>query len=306
MRVHAWKPDTDSNISLVSGARMMLHGENGSELDLPVHFAAQKGVLYALYGYLSEDSDVLAQDLRVIIDEPEDTGETAPEPPRSIFAMDRGREEARPANALLHYGSISIERPVSQSCTVQQIGRHGLNSDSADATLSRWSETVSLAALSAYLTAYAGLEGLVVGPTTSNFTQQLDLTASLTRRDHGAPPSRMDMDFYDILLMPTGMGPSGDSYEARERWEAAEDWLARLKVGGLAALCLRYQPSADLVSSTATAQADVVLTQNEIGQWALRLIGKGYSVAPLAFAAASELAVDSQGLAGFIMIVQRL
>ncbi len=112
----------------------------------------------------------------------------------------------------------------------------------------------------------------------------------------------MRSDFYDFLLMPAGLGIDGG---ARERWEAVEDWLGRLKIGGLAALGLRYRPDVDLVGSADTAD-DQILSRNEIGQWALRLIGKGYSIAPMAFAPVSNLVIDDQGLAGFVMIVQRL
>jgi hypothetical protein len=84
-----------------------------------------------------------------------------------------------------------------------------------------------------------------------------------------------------------------------------EAWLARLKIGGLAVLGLRYRPDSDLVSSSTASDAQV-LTRNEIAQWTLRLIGSGYSVAPLAFAPVSDLVIDERGLAGFVMIVQRL
>ncbi|EJL33833.1 hypothetical protein [Novosphingobium sp. AP12] len=303
MRVHAWKPESDSNISLVSGARTMLHAEEGADLTVPVHFASQKGVLYALYGYLSEDSDVTAQTLKVAIDEPEDTGEHYPEPPRSILAMDQQAQETRPANALLHYGRVRMEHPVSQSCTYEQIAELGLRARAeGELVISRWSEAACLNALSTYGATYSGLEGLIVGGVAADYAEDLSASTSIVRQADGPPPSRMNADFYDFLLMPAGFETGN---EARERWEAVEDWLARLKIGGLAMLGLRYRPDSDLVSSADTSNAQV-LSRNEIGQWALRLIGKGYSIAPLAFAPVSDLVVDSQGLAGFVMIVQRL
>jgi len=303
MRVHAWKPDTDSNISLVSGARMLLHSEDGAELTLPVHFAAQKGVLYALYGYLSEDSDVVAQTLKVAIDEPEDTGEQYPEPPRSIIAMEAQAQETRPANALLHYGRTRVDHPVSQSCTHEQVAVLSLRQrEGTDLALAQWSEAMCLNGLNTYGVTYSGLEGLIVGPVSQDYAELLGATSPVSRQPNGPPPSRMRSDFYDFLLMPTGLGIDGG---ARERWEAVEDWLGRLKIGGLAVLGLRYRPDNDLVSSADTAD-DRVLSRNEIGQWALRLIGKGYSIAPMAFAPVSDLVIDSQGLAGFVMIVQRL
>ena len=314
IRVHAWKPENDSNISLVSGARMLLDGvEEQADVTLPVRFAAQKGVLYALYGYLSEDSDIVAQTLQVAIDETDDGGELLPEPPRSVLASAREADEARPANALLHYGRIDIEHPVSQSCTVEQIAALGLSTtgffgreraEDNDAAIAQWSERLCLNALNTYGFSEVGLEGLTVGPVSAEFTRQLDRSASMTHCERGPPPRAGDV-FFDLLLMPAGfetamVGPS----DAGDRWEAISDWLGCLKIGGLALIGLRYRADGDLVSSSAVTDAQT-LSRNEIGQWSLRLIGGGYSVAPLAFAPVSEVAVDHRGLAGFLLIVQR-
>ena len=277
-------------------------------------FAAQKGVRYALYGYLSEDSDVTAQALQVAIDEPEDTGELLPEPPRSVLALNRPAEEARPANALLHHGRVGVEHPVSQSCTLEQLAALGSptkgfsgreRARDNDAAIAWWSETLCVNALSTYGATDAGLEGLVVGPFSADHARRRVGSASVTHLRGDPPPPRASGDFFDFLLMPGGADtatqePSG----ARERWERIEDWLARLKLGGLAILGLRYRPDGDLVSSSAIPDARA-LSRNEIGQWSLRLIGSGYSVAPMAFAPVAELVVDRQGLAGFVLIVQR-
>jgi hypothetical protein len=305
VRVHAWKPHTDSNISLVSGSRLLLHAEDGGDLTLPVHFAPQKGVHYALYGYLSEDSDVTAQKLQVLIEEREDGGELDREPPRSALAMDHGAEEVRPANALLYYGRAVVDHPVSQSCTHEQIAALRLSTRDAngdDLAIAAWSEALCLNALSTYGGGRSGLEGLVLGPTSADYAEYLTHSASLVRHPGNSPLPHASGDFFDFLLMPAAFGAATDSVD---RWRAVEDWLARLKIGGLAMLGLRYRPDGDLVSSSA-ASDNRFLSRNEIGQWTLRLIGKNYSVAPLAFAPVSDLVFDSQGLAGFVLIVQRL
>lgn len=314
VRVHAWKPESDTNISIVSGARVLLHGEAGAEVTLPVHFASQAGVLYALYGYLSEDSDVTAGALQVAIDEPEDTGELLPEPPRSVLAVELQAGEMRPANALLHYGRADTKHPVSQSCTVEQVTTLRLLTaglpergrlENNDAIIARWSETLCLNALDTYGATDAGLEGLVVGHLSSSYANQLARANVITCLQGGPPPPRASGDFFDFLLMPGGpQAATGMSFDARERWEMIKDWLALLKIGGLAVLGVRYSLEADLVSSAAASDPRT-LSRNEIGQWTLRLIGAGYSVAPLAFAPVSELVVDHQGLAGFVLIIQR-
>lgn len=315
VRVHAWKPEGTSDVILVAGGRLLLSSEAGEEITLPVHFAAQKDVLYALYGYLSEDSDVVARALHVSIDEPEDTSELLPEPPRSVLAMPRRGNEARAAAALLHYGRPDTESPVSQSCTVDQVAALGLpmtglfgreRAEDSDTAIAQWSEALSITALTSYGATDAGLEGLVVGVFAADPIKQLARSTSLTHVAAGPPPSRASSDFYDFMLMPDGpaAGPDAAS-DVRERWATVDDWLARLKIGGLAMLGLRYRPESDLISSSAAADTPC-LSRNEIGQWSLRLIGRGYSVAPLAFAPVADLVVDSRGLARFLLIVQRL
>ncbi len=314
IRVHAWKPDSASDVSLVSGARILLHGESDAEVTLPVEFAAQKHVVYALYGYLSEDSDVTAQALQVAIDEPAASDDLLPEPPRSVLAASRGTVDARPANALLHHGRVDTDHPVSQSCTVEQAVALGLlttgfpgryRARDADTAIARWSETLCLKALTAYGATDAGLEGLVVGPFAAEPLRDLARRASLTRLDGGPPPPQASGDFFDFVLIPDEQAVAPDATSAAgERWATIEGWLTRLKIGGLAVVGLRYRPDGDLASDVAAAGAPA-LSRNEIGQWSLRLIGSGYSVAPIAFAPAAELVVDDRGRTGFVLIVQR-
>ncbi|EPR14874.1 hypothetical protein M527_27225 [Sphingobium indicum IP26] len=302
VRVHAWKPKTESNISLVSGSRLLLQAGDEEDITLSVPFAAQKDVLYAFYGYLSEDSDVAAQELHVAIEESEDSEGLEPDPPRSILAIGRETEGAHSASSLLHAGRVVSDLPVSQSCTHEQIAALALSGHESDDALGQWSETLYLNALSAYGATHSGLDGLVVGPSSADFAERFVPLGLVVRQVNGPPPPRTSGDFFDFLLISDALHGVTD---CRSRWEMMEAWLARLKIGGLAVLDLRYRPDSDLVSSSSASDAQV-LTRNEIAQWALRLIGSGYSVAPLAFAPLSDLVMDERGLAGFVMIVQRL
>lgn len=303
VRIHAWKPETDSNVSLVSGSRLMFHDGDEGDLSLSVSFVALKGVLYAFYGYLSEDFDLTAQKLHVEIDEPEGEEDIFPDPPRSILVLEQQAGETRPANALLHFGRTGIDAPVSQNCTYDQLSvmapRGG--PDATDAALAWWSDQLCLNALHAYGITHPGLNGLVVGSVSAEHVGHLQALGLIVRTADGPPPPRTSGDFFDFLSMPAVLGHEAD---ARSRWETVEGWLARLKIGGVAVFGLRYRAEGDLVSSSDTIGK--MLSRNEIGQWALRLIGSGYSVAPLAFAPVASLVVDSQGHVGFIMIVQRL
>ena len=315
VRVHAWKPVGDSQVSLVAGARLPLDDVAQSEFTLAVSFAPQKDVLYALYGYLSEDSDITARALQVAIDEPDASGEALPEPPRSVLALTPHATDVRPANALLHHGPIRAEFPVSQSCTIEQLADLGLRPhgffgrervEDDGAAIARWTEILCLNALRTYGLTDAGLEGLVVASTAADWTQDVARWAALTYMDVGPAPALSSAAFFDFLLMPAGPGEGiGAWAEPVGRWEAIAGWLARLKIGGFAMLGLRYSVASDMIGSSAGGDSRT-LSRNEIGQWALRLIGEGYSVAPLAFSTVADLVVDQSGLAGFVFIVQRL
>jgi hypothetical protein len=81
-----------------------------------------------------------------------------------------------------------------------------------------------------------------------------------------------------------------------ERWSWIKTLLEHLKIGGLAVVVLLYRYTFGAVSaSDAVDGAD--LTRNEIGKWVLRLIGEGFSVAPLAFLPYDEVILDKDGYA---------
>jgi len=92
--------------------------------------------------------------------------------------------------------------------------------------------------------------------------------------------------------------------DADRRWTIFNAWLGRLKIGGLGVMAVSYRP--DSVASRGGETTDTAyVSRKEIGKWALRLIANGYSVAPIAFSSLEDLVLDSDGLAHFIMIVQR-
>ena len=85
---------------------------------------------------------------------------------------------------------------------------------------------------------------------------------------------------------------------------ACASLVGQLKLGGLAVIGLRYRHLDRLVSSSLAAEHSE-MSRNEIGQWALRLIGNGFSVAPLAYADDNDLAVGEDRLAAFALIIRR-
>ena len=301
LRVHAFRPHTGENASLVAGARLDVAVDAKQDLSVSVRFAALRNVHYAFYGYFIEDSDIHADSLTVLLHEPEGEEADYVEPPRSVLALEPAEYEVRPANALIHVVTPRLSAPVSQDCTRAQIAevtaQHG-----PDASLEDWAETLCLNALRTYDIIAPALEGLIVGPCSARLSQSLAASGfSMTQMDSAPLPASNSSLFADFLVCPAA-APS-DTDPAR-RWESAKAWLGRLKIGGLGVMLLRYNPQSGPSRGGLAVDGDRI-TRNEIGKWALRLIADGYSVAPLAFSAPEDLFLDDEGLASFVLIVRR-
>ncbi|MBB3957836.1 hypothetical protein [Novosphingobium sediminicola] len=308
LRVHAFRPPDDVQISLVAGSRLALEGREG-DLSVEVRFVALRGVVYAFYGYFSEDTDIEAAHVHVQLHEYEgDDLDHVIDPPRSALAHDPQRADARPANALIHAGGASIHEPVSQDCTLTQLAALGwremVEERSPAAVMRFWREQVSLAALPAYGVNLSGLDGVLAGPVSADMKTELGKQPFIIRQvEDPADFARAVSfdDFVDFLLWPEGPKTNAD-VQQRQAW--VEGALNRLKIGGVAIIGLSYRFHNALVSSSA-ATDHRELSRNEIGQWAMRLIGKGFSVAPLYFAAEDDLVCDDDDFASFALIVQR-
>lgn len=302
VRVHAYKPSTGANATLVAGSRLYLGTEEKRDLSVSVKFIALRDVTYAFYGYFVEDSDIVADGVEVLLDEPEGGESTYVEPPRSIMALDHEATETRPANALIHYGMPTLALPVSQDCTLGQLAGINVSRDDIDAALALWHEEVMIAALEAYDVRHTGLHGLLLGPVRDDVGAVLKKGGLAAEREEPMPLPDPGSDiFHDFILWPQGPGPDGTP---ETRYAVIEAWLGRLKIGGFSVFGLRYRADDDTVSS-GLAMETGLLSRNEIGQWALRLIGAGYSVAPLAFVAPRDRVIGSDGLAAFTLIVRR-
>ena len=288
VRVHAYRPDFGGMPSLAAGNRLDLDTPQQQELSVAVPFHAVSGVEYALYGFFSEPTDMTAERVDVFLDEPEGDAEVEIAPPQSLLARAAGPAEAGPATGLSHHGKVDITRPVSQDCTWSQLDAGASVSD----RLRRWREGICLAALSAYAITLPGLDGWVAGDASDALradvaARRFALAAldSTALRDGG--------DFADVILWPEG--PSLES-DGRTRWADVLSWVERLKQGGFAVVGVQYRP--DAVNAVDPAR-------NALRQWAQRLIGHGYSVAPLAFADYRDLVTDEAGIASCCLIVER-
>ncbi|MDE1917818.1 MAG: hypothetical protein KGJ57_19215 [Sphingomonadales bacterium] len=304
VRVHALKPSTGANATLVAGTRLELTLDRKDDLVVSVRFHALRDVAYAFYGFFSEYSDLTVDGLSVILDEPEGEEDDYFEPPVSAMLGHDGPSEVRPANALIHYDILEKSNPVSQDCTWDQLPE--LAGDPASSApletyLTQWREDVCLAAMTAYGAVISGLDGWVIGPVSQAMCDHFD-NSPFTIRFIENQFGKVDRnEFADFLLWPEG--PSED-IALDERWSQVKIWLEKLKFGGLAIVGLRYRHVDVLMSSSIAAEHNG-LTRNEIGQWALRLIGSGFSVAPLAYADSPDLAVGEDQRAAFVLVVRR-
>lgn len=301
LRVHAVKTDSDESAILVSGARLELALDDTRDVRASVAFVAMRNVQYAFYGYFTEASDVKADGLGVFLHEFEGEVEDYVEPPRSYLALDQERSEVRPANALIHVITPHLAMPVSQDCTWWQMDELKSVPDTAP-TIDGWAEALCLNALHSYGVVVSGLEGLAVGPCSDGFFRVLEKAGFAMMAIDAAPlPAGNSNVFADFMVWPEGLAVDPDG---ARRWAAVKAWFGRLKIGGVGVLTCRYRPETSPTNSN-TAVEGPEITQNEIGKWALRLIGDGYSVAPLAFSSPEDLVLDSEGLARFAIIAKR-
>jgi hypothetical protein len=288
VRVHAYRPDFGGMPSLAAGNRLDLASPQQQELSVAVPFHAVSGVEYALYGFFSEPTDMTVERVDVFLDEPEGDAEVEIAPPQSLLARAADPAEAGPATGLSHHGKIDIARPVSQDCTWSQLETGGSVSD----RLRRWREAICLTALTAYDINLPGLDGWVAGEASGSLradfaARRFALSAldSASLRDSGG--------FADVILWPEGPNVESDG---PTRWAELLSWVERLKLGGFAVVGVQYRP--DVAHPVDPAR-------NTLRQWAQRLIGKGYSVAPLAFADYRDLATDEAGIGTCCLIVER-
>lgn len=288
VRIHAFRRDLGGMPTLAAGSRLDLRGEQSQDLAVALPFQAVNGVEYALYGFFSEPTDLSVDRVEVLLEEPDDGEDAEIEAPRSVLARPTTAPEAGPATGLVHHGVVERARPVSQDCTWGQLETGHAIAE----RVARWCDLVCLAALSAYGVEHPGLDGWLAGEAGAAMREALLARPfALFLRDEA--PARESGEFADFILWPAGPR-LGDGADAR--WTEVHGWLEHLKIGGIAAFGMRYRPD---------GRQPGELSRNEIRQVAFRLIGLGYSVAPLAFANDNDLVVDEAGLAACCLIVRR-
>lgn len=284
LRVHGYKPGPDSDITLVAGTRKLLaaDGQVAATIELSVAFVALKGVQYALYGFFSEPSDLQVGDVEVIVEElhSDQTPFVEAAAPCSHFSNPSVISPDR-----LHAdGEPSLHNPTSQDCTHSQLpGSRRTAASEADCR--QWENAVALAALEQYGQLDANAQGHLIGDVDGSLATAISVRGgNVAHRDAG----------YDFIVCSGLEWPAASV----DRYQFLQGMISNVLQGGLAIFFLRYAAHESQRSETHN------IDRNEIGQWALRLIGAGNDVAQLAFAPSAQRVADNEGRTPFVFIVR--
>lgn len=314
VRVHAYRPEGGGDAVLVAGSKLDFADRSGEDLTLSVRFRAVRDVHYAFYGYFTEAADLTVASVAVTLEELEEAGGGQvfeEDVATSALAARAVGASASQSSALVFGHTASLEVPVSQDCTLRQLRSREFDAGpgvepTGDDTLRLWSEIVCRQALIAYGAALPTMRGLVIGgnsPLLTAFCEDRGMVLGVTDWRPEQGPDVLAADGYFDFLVSLLDIAAIDGSEAR--YETLVALLSRLLVGGLGLVCLRYLPDAAILSTTTMGEASGI-TRNEIGQWVLRLIGAGFSAAPLAFAPLAELVRDEAGRTAIVLVLRRL
>jgi len=305
IRAHAFQPDSGRDASLVAGNRTPLEDLSGVDLQIRVRVGAVPGVQYALFGYLSEASDLRACGLSVSVEEK--GGENLEnyvnsDTARSLFATTPVDMPAR----LMADELPGFAFPVSQAMTADQISSpeyfgcwpeipnyHGNPA-------MRWRQAYAVQALRVYGMLVHGANGVVIAP------MLLPLVSVI--RKHGCSVENLRIvsqlscsegsdpdEFASVLATEIGKPASQLDFAVAF---IAPDWfldkaafgdfvmstLRSILRGGIAIFLFDYAPD-DPSDMASEAHATGFLPhRNDIEQLALRVISHGSEVAQLNFA----------------------
>lgn len=297
IRVHAHKPGSGSDVSLVAGDKRRLErlsrGECGAacDLELAVSFAAVEGVQYALYGFFSEPSDLHADAITISLEE-------LGAPTFELAATGPGEETrfgvvglAGPSRLLANLPP-SLRDPTSQDCTFAQLDPE--TGSTLNSRVAHWWETVPMRVMLRYGFLQEGARGAVMGQAPASLAAQLVSSGCRLPGFGKAADARDRLDF--AIAYPV----EGSLDNAREQEHASKETLSHLLPGGLAVIMLRYRAGRDIENPVSAWSG-----RNGIEQLALRLIAAGHDVAQLAFAPASQRVVQDDGGTPFVLVARR-
>jgi len=306
LRVHAFRPDSGENATLVAGNRIPLDDLNLPTLEISVRFSAVPGVLYALFGYFSEPGNLRAAGLTIFAEErgsdnPADF--VSSEMARSLF-------EGKPidnASRMIADRPPLFVLPLSQPMTAGQLASAEYRNswpeigEGVDPAI-RWRQAYALQAVEAYGMLQEGASGLLVASE--------DMPIGGVLRSHGASvtewrivPGESTMDEVTGIDLSV---PSGSSMNIERltgqfdflialtnaNWFRSKDqvfkfvtsMLRHVLRGGVAVFLFDHVNVQDSRRVQPGGAPDFPVYRTDIQQLAIRIIAHGSSVAQLKFA----------------------
>jgi hypothetical protein len=311
IRIHGYRPDNQQlGIKLIAADRMQTEALKGEDHTVVVRFASIPGVHYAVYGYFSAPSDLLADGIDLIAEEQGgddlENYQEAHAPPTMLNTA-----ELTGVNALVSTAAPDLLFPNSQPCTSQQLQSAEYHEawpalDMEPDLVERWRGIFALQALHVYGFLQRGARALLIGPIPPEFIAIL--------REHGCAIHRVDetgttaqaegellpshLGHFDIVLCLQGSQMAG-------KWESSAQFLdhatRRLMTGGMAAIIVDYihaVPPEGHAAPQAHKRADME-------RLALRLISHGYRVAQFKFPSAVDHISELRSVVPFGVLIQR-
>lgn len=272
LRVHAYKPGASGEIGLAGGGRIVFDEArpDAATVRLPVRFLAAPDTHYALYGFFSDPTDLVADAIEISIEE-------LPSPAKPGGAPGETLGSERPAAGFGETAKLCIDKvpsllhPISQACTPDQIAGESFDALWPDIpapqgdAVTRWTMVMPLQALAGAGMLGAGRRGLLLNAPHPALAETLRAAGcTVTEEASGAAGP---YDFVVGYQEETPVAPA-------RAYAALQDQLLAEVAGGGLTIAVLAVPSGEAPSAI----------RNAIQQVALRLIGGGHDVAQLNFA----------------------
>lgn len=301
LRVHAFKPGASGDISLAGGGRIVFDEmrPDAATVSLPIRFSAAPDTQYALYGFFSDPTDLVADAIDIAIEELGVRDESGSVPTGLSSAGERAVGFGD-INKLCTDRAPSILHPVSQPFTQEQIEPEPFDAlwpsipPFPQDPVTRWTMVVQLQALAGAGMLAPGMRGFVLDAPHPALAETLRAKGcAVTEGLVDAPEAPIDHDAgaeHDFVLGYQSEVQAG----ATEAYLAfPERLIAQTRTGGLAIAMLVVTPD---------QPPDMV--RNAIQQAALRLIGRGHDVAQLCFPRQFVKAGGRPGQGRFAFVVR--
>jgi hypothetical protein len=310
VRVHAYKPDSSLNISLVASTRQVLDGTDNEDVEVSLRIVAIPGVLYAMYGYFSEQSDLRASHVRIAAEELGTAETDIPAETETRSTTFDGGQFDFPDRMMADHAP-SFRYPVSQSCTISQIESLDFegswpNVRCLDGDLAaRWLMTFPLQVLETYGVLRPGAAGLLIDAFSSPLIPILrDCGTTLLVMRPSDDQGRDQEDVTDSILAQFCDFDLDDAQIPRSRQfdfavsmrtinrllstKAINQFIERVMKQmlrkGIAVFLFDYAVSALERDALAPSPGMGLLPhRDDIEQMAMRIIGEGYEIAQLSF-----------------------